>query len=230
MGLFINQLEHKEVFKNQGEIQTPNQNNSKIDPLVEFMLQQERAYATLRDYNQELEKLVFQQNKVQEKAFENFDNKVNNLKQRNIEHQEFEDQVLENIALVDDKFDNVNESNRVLAKQLKKIELSNGELVQKTTEQLSEQAKLSERLTKQKEIQKVHTTRLENQEVSLEKVIRQLEYLRSMINERTHFIIDKIGKSYDSTSAYIVRTIKNSKQPSSLISEEQKVEEESKGN
>ena len=210
MGLFINKMEHQAVFKNTEEIKAPNQSISKIDPIAEFMEEQKMAYDSLQKHCQALEKMVEKQSTTQQYQSKEIGIQLNELKATTADYEKFEGLALDQLTELTSKIDTTNKTNKVIINQLGKFEAVNEELVTAMNEQSKSQEKLSDQLAEQKFDQNQIATRLDNQEALLEKVVRQLDYLRSTLFERTHFLAEKIEEGYDLTSSYIYKLLTSS--------------------
>src|SRR5699024_8950215 len=67
------------------------------------------------------------------------------------------------------------------------------ELKQQMEEQLELQKQIQNQLLKQGENQKEVNDRLDNQEALTEKIVRQVDYLRSILFERTNDLTEKVN-------------------------------------
>jgi len=166
-----------------------------------------------------LESIVVKQRNSQQYQSKEIRQQLNELKAHNYEHEKFEGQAINQLIKLDGKIDTLNQVNVEIAGKEENFEAVNEALVKTINEQLTTQEKLTDQLIEQKEIQKDTSSRLDNQEALMGKVIRQLDYLRSTVFERTHFLAGKIEESYDLTSSYIYKLIRNSNKPISLLME-----------
>lgn len=55
--------------------------------------------------------------------------------------------------------------------------------------------------------------RLDTQEALLDKLGRQLNHVRSILFERTNYLVDKIDEGYKLTSSYVYKLMTGSEQP-----------------
>lgn len=83
MGLYINNREHPEVFKNKQNINEPNQTFSRKDFLTELL--------------NELKIQSERQQETEDNHWKQLDNQLHDLRERNLYQQEFENQVIESL-------------------------------------------------------------------------------------------------------------------------------------
>ena len=86
-------------------------------------------------------------------------------------------------------------TNDEMVNQLTQIETKNDSLLDKVDAQHTLQQTMTDQITNMEEKQNVLATRLENHEGLMEKVLRQLDHLRSILYERTNFLNGKIEKA-----------------------------------
>ena len=110
------------------------------------------------------------------------------------------------------KVNEVSQTNEEIVNRMETLTSANEEIVVKMNEQLDYQKLLSEQILKQNDVQKDVIIRLDNQEGLLGKMIRQLDYLRSVLFERTHFLSEKTEGSHHMTSSYISKLLPRSDQ------------------
>src|SRR5690606_31196587 len=97
----------------------------------------------------------------------------------------------------------LNQSNVDIADRLEKSDADQEKLLTKMDAQLEKQAQSSFTLEEQKTAQTEIAERIELHEGLIEKMIRQMDFLKSVIFERSHFLAEKIDKSYQLTTTYI---------------------------
>src|SRR5699024_6118204 len=90
-----------------------------------------------------------------------------------------------------------------IAEQIDPDASATNELKLQMEEQLALQKQIQEQLLKQEENQKEVNNRLDNQEALSEKIVRQVDYLRSILFERTNDLTEKIEEGFHLTSAYM---------------------------
>ncbi len=234
MGLFINNHDHPEVFKNRGKIIVHNQVISRRDDLSEFINEQQKANKILNQAFAELRIQSLKQEEVQTSQRNHFDHQLSDLRSRNLEHQEFEKQILEffqklnekNINLeailekevlvkheIIDKVSQLSNHYLEIADKLKKNEKTNQQLSIKINEQLDLQKEVAEKMAKQEDFQGGMLNRLDKQEALLDKLSHQLNHIRSIIFERTNYLAAKIDDGYKITSSYVYKLMTGSEEP-----------------
>lgn len=251
MGLFINNGEHLDVFRNKGEIKGPNQDTFHIDYLSELIDEQKKVNQSLSGAFRELEKLLQQHENKHIKDNQDIGKRLSELRQMNLQHEKFESRVMDWLAKLDDKnmklqelaenegalkqefmdqINNVRQSNDAIVSQLQKYESANEQIIIKMAEQFELQQKMMEdQFSQQDEVQKEVITRLENQEALTEKILRQIDHFRSILFERTSFLAEKIENGYKLTSAYVHKLLAGTDQPVTVLKLEKKQKENQQG-
>lgn len=249
MGLFINKNGHPDVFKNNAEILGGNQEHYKIDPLAEWMKEQREATHSVGDQFNIMATLLKQQKNTQSNQLKSIRNRLNEIRESDFRHEKFGNDVMESLKKVEtknrilqrtmiheqlmnrdfiEKVNDVSQSNVEIVNRIETLTSANEEIVVKMNEQLDYQKQLSEQILKQADVQKGMISRLDNQEGLLGKVIRQLDYLRSFLYERTNLLSGKIEGSYSMTSSYIYKLLTGSDQVSARFMLSQQQEEKEK--
>ena len=121
---------------------------------------------------------------------------MNELQDNDFQHEQFENKVTKSFARLDDKqqeFHQMLEDEHVVSQEFK--------------EQIAKQ------ILQQEDVQQAFMSRLDNQEGMTEKMVRQLDHLRSMLYERTNFLTEKIENSYTMTTSYLAKLLTSSEQP-----------------
>ncbi|MET0786738.1 MAG: hypothetical protein ABWY25_08545, partial [Paenisporosarcina sp.] len=90
----------------------------------------------------------------------------------------------------------VTQANQEVLLKLMQAEEANTQLQIKVDAQVNLQNQLVQQLAKQEEIQIEMGNRLENQEAFMEKIMRQIDYFRSVLFERTNYLAEKIDAGY----------------------------------
>ncbi|MBO0587658.1 hypothetical protein [Sporosarcina sp. E16_8] len=249
MGLFINKNGHPNVFNNNADILGRNQEHYKIDPLAEWMKEQSEATHLVGDQFNIMETLLKKQKNSQSNQLKSIHNRLNEIKENDIRHEAFGNDVMESLKIVElknemlqrtliherimnreffGKVNEVSQSNEEMVTRMETMNTANEEIMVKMNEQLDYQKLLSKQILKQNDVQKEVISRLDNQEGLLGKVIRQLFYLRSALFKRTNFLTGKIEGSYSMTSSYISKILTKSDQvsPRFILSQKQEEQEE----
>jgi len=246
MGLFINNLEHPRVFKNEGSIQEPNQAYFKIDYVSELVKRQEEVnekllhafYGLQANYQQQvyaarnrwevmdgqvkkLEDIHLRQEKLSEGAITSqhrLEQQVTNLHDILEKEAGFQQETLEEI-------NRMQAANEGLENKLTAQETLHQQLASQMDEVYGLQKQMIEQTSKQEEKQEDMLKRLENQEAVMEKITRQLAHFRSIIFERTNHVVEKVENSYDLTSTFFYKMLTGSEQPLTLLMMKEKKEE-----
>ncbi|MCZ2260520.1 hypothetical protein [Sporosarcina sp. G11-34] len=192
MALFINNDNHPDVYKSQLDIKEPNQSVYKQDYMSEMIKEQKEANELLRKSFQELEEEYKKQTQLQSRRITSIKYNLKKLDDRSTEQKEVESGVIDSLEKYGEK---------------------NEELILKMAQQIDLQQKMETQVLKHQNTQDEVISRLENQEALSEKMVRQIDSLRSALYERTHFLAEKIEESYKSTSSYINQIISGSELP-----------------
>jgi hypothetical protein len=247
MGLFINNNEHPEVFKNRAKITEPNQVISRQDYLSEFINEQQKVNKLLNQAFAELRIQTLKQEEVQSSQRNHFDHQLNDLRSRNLEHKEFEKQILVFFQKINEKNINLEASlekeallkHEIIHKvsqlsdhyleitdRMEKNEETHQQLTIKINEQLDLQKEVAEKMAKQEDFQGGMLKRLDRQEALLDKLSRQLNHIRSIIFERTNYLAAKIDDGYKITSSYVYKLMTGSEEPLNFFLMNYKKEEQ----
>ena len=227
MALFINNKEHPLVYKNNVEICEPNQGIYKRDFLSERLEEQQEANDALRfSFDQQKQKLSQQSNKI--------NSQLHKIGELTLRHEEFENQLVKWISRIENenknqqvvladsllvelelasKIGDLSQSNQDIVAELEKNALANEEISLKIDEQSNVQNKIANQLFQQEKNHKEVINRLDNQEALTEKMYRQIDYIRSVLFERTHYLAEKIENGYTISSAYIYKLMKGYEKP-----------------
>ncbi|MGG5254278.1 hypothetical protein ACQYAD_12360 [Neobacillus sp. SM06] len=223
MPLFMNQNEHPTVYKNTVQLQEQNQTICKNDPLAEFFKVQQN------EIQQQYEKYREWQNK----CWNEINGQLDSLQSNSIKHTEVEAQILETLNVLDQK-----------GKQLHEVLQKDGLQYQEVSEQIRQQYEkmneiisrleqfeetdrfLFKQLESQTQVSDQFQTdvliRLEKQEALSEKILRQVNHIRSILFERTNYLAGKIEEGYKLTSSYVYKLMTGSDQPLTFVMLNQK--------
>ncbi|MGM8212281.1 hypothetical protein ACLIBH_05715 [Virgibacillus sp. W0430] len=101
-------------------------------------------------------------------------------------------------------------------------------LQKQTITQLSDQSAqyehISEELKKQADDQQQVQTKLQNQEALVEKALRQLDHIRSVLYERSSYLAEKVESGYDRTASYVYHLLTKSEKPYTFFLQSNKKE------
>lgn len=216
------------MYKNTQTINEPNQAYSRRDFLSELIQEQEKANAALSKSFTELNSRNMLQEKSHLQQWNQVVQQLNDLRKNNLD---FESQMVQFLQALNEKnvhFQKVLEDEALLkesmlekvnalsislqeiAQRLEIQEQSNQQITQQMDEQLELQ---KDTAAKQEEFQGDVLQRLDNQEALTEKMLRQLNNIRSIIFERTNFLATKIEDGYKLTSSYVYKLMTGSEQP-----------------
>ena len=206
--LFINNEKHPDVYTNNKKVIEPNQGAFKTDFLSELVQKQQRANDSLQQSLRKLEKSFDNQERVLANQSKKINNQLNNLRKMNYQHGEFEGQIeawmkktesenrnhqdlLDNRLLVEEelleKMKEISIVNQKNERNLESYGFAHEEFIVKIDEQFDLQIQIADQLVKQEQTQNEVLSRLDNQEAISEKILRQIDYFRSVLFERTHY-------------------------------------------
>jgi hypothetical protein len=249
MGLFINSGAHPDVFKNNEKIPESNQELARKDYLTELINEQQMANFSLRKSIDELKTHYHQQELTQVKQWNRIGSQLNDLTVSNQHHDEFETQVLMWLKSLDDKninlqttmenelsikksiinqINSLSESTQEIAVRMQKNEQANQNFSLQLNEQLELQKEVADKMANQEEFQTDVLTRLDSQEALMDKVLRQINHIRSILFERTNYLATRIEDGYKVTSSYVYKLMTGSDQPLTFFLMNQKKEENQK--
>jgi hypothetical protein len=250
MGLFVNKSQHPDVFINNGQINDSNQVFFRKNHMADLIEEQQKTNETLQQSLSELKSFYYKQSNRQTNQWKYLQNGLINQRKLNQKHEKVENQVLEWLEKLDEKnstlqitlkdevifkqemknyMDTLNHSNSEVVNKLDKYGLANEQLELKVDEQLNMQNQLSQQISKQADNQQEVLNRLENQEALTEKIIRQIDYFRATLFERTNYLAEKIDTGYNYAVSYVSKLMTNNDQlPKQFIIKQKETKE--KGN
>ncbi len=246
MGLFINNLEHPRVFKNEGSIQEPNQAYFKIDYVSELVKRQEEVNEKLLHAFYGLQVNHEQQANAARHRWEATDRQVKKLGDSHLRQEKLSEDAVASQHRLEQQVTNLNDilekdadfqqetlnkishmqiANEGLEKKLTAQETLHQQLAGQMEAVYDLQKKMTEQAATQEEKQEDILERLEDQEAVMEKITRQLAHFRSIIFERTNHVVEKVENSYDLTSSFFYKMLTGSEQPLTLLMMKEKKEE-----
>ena len=198
MPLFINQSEHPTVYKNTVQLQEQNQTVSKNDPLAEFF------EAQRNEIQQQYEKYREWQNQLWNEIYDQLDS----LHSNSVKHTEVETHILTTLTNLDQKDKQLNEilqkdglQNQEISEQIRQQYEMMNEMIKRLDRYEETDRILSKQLESQtqfsEQFQTTVLTRLEKQEALSEKILRQVNHIRSILFERTNYLAGKIEEGYN---------------------------------
>jgi len=170
MGLFINEGEHPDVFRNDDDLPDPNQGVTKIDEYTEMIQEQWRVNQALNRNVISLKKQLEQQELAQLRRWRTVRNQLSELKKSHYWQKKYEQHLMEKLRELDNKHtglqqtleaeaafkvelrDHVNKvslASEEMASQLEKILASNEQMAETLQEQVKQQEQLAGHMAKQ---------------------------------------------------------------------------------
>lgn len=234
MGLYRDNSAHSDVFLNRKNLDEPNQDYFETDYVADMVNEQKRMNHSLIHTCRSLQELYLKQQQTQKREWEEIKNELEQLNTSSREHAQFEQKAMESfhmLAKTDetlfqkleeegwqkqalmDEMRHIRENNQEVLDQIKDYESLNRNLTAKMDNLIELQQAVTEVLSKQHEDQYKTLQSLENQDALLEKILRQVTNLRSILFERSNFLAEKVENSYKLTSTFIYNAVSESDQP-----------------
>lgn len=231
MGLFINQEIHQNVFKNKEITEGPNQSYFRRDHLSELLKEQQENNNKLHQAILATKTLNEKQEVISMERFDHLSKQLHTIELKNDQSEKSNSQVVEQLKKLEenhdqlqvlikqdqlmehkikDQLNSLTETSKKILKQIDVYETANHNVKEKVDEQQNLQKEIFTQLNKQGESQQELTRRLHNHEAITEKLIRQVEFIRSSLFERTAFLAEKIENGYFITSSYLTQLITGS--------------------
>lgn len=216
MGLYFNDKNHTNMYKNRGDIQGKNQKIYVKNHVSEMVKEQERVNHSLKQTLFEIRTLYEQQHDKNESKWTHIETQLLELQQFNTHYEAVENKVTDYLKKLDkdnvkiqeqietgklsdeelqEELSKINSSYQVISNQLADVVKANEQLSLKVDKQIVSQEELSEKLSVQTESQEKIQKRLDNQEALTEKVIRQMDHFRSLLFERTNYLSEKMDET-----------------------------------
>ncbi|UJL46305.1 hypothetical protein KFZ58_18460 [Virgibacillus sp. NKC19-16] len=237
MGLYINQDNHTDIFKNNTAIHEPNQGIFIRNHMAEMIEEQQKVNVSLHRSFHGLKDLHQQQGIVQADRWQEVGSRLHELKEMNFQQEKLESQLLERLQKLENenvseqeftrRIDQLRQSQQAVENQLETYGLANEQLFTKMDEQTALQKQMAEEIANQENSNEEVLSRLENQEALMEKVVRQLDHFRSILFERTIFLAEKMEDGYHLTSSYVDQLMSGSDQPVTFFMTKRKQEKDS---
>lgn len=234
MGLFINNNNHPDVYKNNESIHAPNQAFVRHNALMELLNEQQKANIILTQSIAELKMRYEQLEDSHTLQWDHVNHQLHDLNVSSRHRAEFESGMIQRLHALDEKtihlqallenesllktsiieqINSVSDSNQEIASRLEKNEAANEQLSLQLNEQLELQKEIADTLSNQEVLQTGMLQRLDNQEALTEKISRQLNHIRSILFERTNYLAAKVEDGYKLTSAYVYKLMTGAEQP-----------------
>ncbi|WP_017185042.1 coiled-coil domain-containing protein [Alkalibacillus haloalkaliphilus] len=234
MTLYINDGEHPTVYRSKRKVSAHNQDYTKFDRLSEWMEEQQKVNRSLKRSNSFLNQLYERQDHIQTQM----DTQVQELVTKQHSHDQFKQDVLERLRMLDnkssqleewlkteeharedliDQVKSINESNKEIINKITDQKVSNDELIDQLNQIVSAHEEMSEQLKHFDENQKEMSEQVQRQEALMEKLHRQMLNFRSILYERSHHLAEKIEDQYEITSSYVHQLMTGSDKPLTMV-------------
>jgi hypothetical protein len=251
------------VFTPEKPLNHSNQQSFRLNYLSEFVSRQIKQNEEINHSIDKVMTIVNTSHQSQEKKIDKIINDQQQQKQQSDSflvkvdnHEKTTEVIIDSLQHIKTHQEQLNESiqnekliNQAILDQLNfqdsQIRLTNSQLdiyvllAQQLSEQLINQEKLLKEMEQKLEVQDVYhstvMTKLDKQDAMNEKIIRQLDYLKTIIYERANLIAEKVETSIQSTTDYFHELFSKSgfMKPFLLTSrpkEKTEIEEEEKNN
>ncbi|MCM3638080.1 hypothetical protein M3152_10105 [Sporosarcina luteola] len=223
MGLFFNKKSHSDLYKGDS-IAERNQSIYRTDSISESIIEQKKSFDMMNEKYTEMEKQLQKQRRIQSDRWRMTGIRFEEILDHQSQQRQFEQEAIGTLERLDQKhkelqkmleskrkmneelveqINMLNHSNAEIAERLEKFDIDQEKLLTKMNAQLEKQDQFSLSLEEQKTVQTQMVERMEQHEGVIDKMIRQVDFLRSVIFERSHFIAEKIDKSYQLTTTYM---------------------------
>lgn len=223
MGMFFNKKNHLDLYKGD-IIAERNQAIYRTDSLSESMKEQKKSFDMMNEKYSEMEKQLQKQRRIQSDRWRTTGIRFEEILDHQSQQRQFEQEAIGTLERLDRKhrelqkmleskrkmnenlveqINLLNQSNAEIAERLEKFDTDQEKLLTKMDAQLEKQDQFSLSLEEQKMAQTQMAERIEQHEGLIDKMIRQMDFLRSVIFERSVFIAEKIDKSYQLTTTYL---------------------------
>ncbi|MDC3417140.1 hypothetical protein [Aquibacillus salsiterrae] len=224
MGLFINNDDHPDVYKNNGQLEDNNQQQFRLNYYSEMIKEHKELNNSLSKSFQRLNS-HYQQHQINEQnqwqAMEEQLQKLANNQQKDKAFQqdalvrfneltEQQKNLQHNLAASENtkstilqELGQLHETNNQMLHQLESVESKSEEQLAMINQLIDTNQQLTKQLEQQSKTNERIDERLDNQEALMEKALRQLEHFRSIIFERSSDLAEKIEENYKATSQYV---------------------------
>jgi len=199
---------------NPASVVEVNQTYFKQDTITDMLEAQQKTNDLLQQSYIDLKESVEKHASMQTSRWKYVQSEMNHQRQMNTQQKNLDHQVLEKLKNVEERqgklqsslenqepfakdlMNMMTQANQEVLLKLMQAEEANAQLQLKVDEQVHLQNQLVQQLAKQEEIQMEMGNRLENQEAFMEKIMRQIDYFRSVLFERTNYLAEKIDAGY----------------------------------
>ncbi len=210
MGLYFNDKNHTNMYKNREEVQGKNQKIFVKNHVSEMVKEQERINNSLQQTLFEIRTLFEKQHDKNESKWTHIESQLIELQHFNAHYETVENKVTDYLkklekdnvkiqeqietgklteAGLQEELSKINSSYQIISNQLDDVVKAYEQLSLKVDQQIDSQ---QEQTKSQEKIQK----RLDNQEALTEKVIRQMDHFRGLLFERTNYLSEKMDETF----------------------------------
>lgn len=232
VGLFFNRKNELNIYKGE-QVSERNQAIYRSDSITKAIEVQKKAYDEMNEKYSEMENQLKKQRRIQSDRWRTTSMRFDEIVDHQSQHHQFEQDAIDALERLDrqnielqnvlnqkkkanedlvSQINLLNQANSEIAERLDKFDADQVLLLQKMDEQIEKQHQFSLSLEEQKTTQLTMVDKLEQQEGLIDKMMRQMDFLKSVLFERSHFIAEKIDKSYQLTTTYISNLKGKSKQ------------------
>lgn len=219
MGLYFNEDEHPYIYRNDEEINEPNQSIANIDEWSEFIAAQKKNNSILQKSFMDLNTFVEHQEQIRKNQSRKIYYQLNDLRKYDRKHDKVHESVKERLAGIDENSSRLEEkleqethfkkevmeqllqvsgTNDEIEQRLKSLEAANAKLLSKLNDQQEFQREMTGQISKQEERHQEVIGRLDNQEAVTEKILRQVINIRSILFERVNYLLKKLRTATNS--------------------------------
>lgn len=231
MGLFINKKIHQHIYKNKEQIKEPNQSFFQKNHLTELLKDQQKNNKLFHQSMLDIKVQNEQQAITQEEQWKVFFKQLQQYGQKSHHYEQKSSLIIDELKRLREDHNHLQhfvtreqsvgqeikkqisflkKANENLLKQSEDSRKNYDEIKEKIIDQNNKQEEVSAELLNQKATQQELANKFDQHEALLEKIIRQLEYIRSTIFERTSYVTDKIENGYFIISSYITQLLTGS--------------------
>jgi len=246
MGLYINENKHADIYKNVGNIHEPNQGYYMKNHVSEMMKEQQQINESLHRSFKQM-KMMHEQRELQSGfKLEQIGKQLQELQEMKENHEVMEGQVMNQLKKLEadyqklqvllneerlseqdmkESLDQLAASNEDISDLLQEVRQETKRLAVKMDSQAELQKALSDQMTEQHGSTERLTKRMDHQEALSEKIIRQMDYFRSLLFERTNHLTEKL----EQMSSYVLQMLSGSDslQQNYLLKKKQREKENS---
>lgn len=243
MALFMNKKDNPKLYKNNCNISAPNQDYYQTNYMADMVAEQKKVNQSLQQSLDHLKKLYASQKYFHASQWTTVSKKLHELQEWHRDREHFEKNIDHKLTLLNRKgavlqntFEKEMGEHQEIKAGINKLHTSNEHIISQLKEHETVHAKLAvtiddvhhmqQQVTKsvnnqEKNYQDI-ASQMENQAALLEKIVRQVDYLKSVLYERASYLAEKVEDGYNLTSAYVYKLFKGDEHPMTLYMEKRK--------